>query len=158
MSLVEDKRRVATPLEFFEAVYMNPDLPLGTRLRAATEAAKYTHPRLTAIATYAVGDDFSAQLDRAIMASRGERPMKVIEAPREGSKPNGKSPEEDSRRIFAPRIRVFVLCLFGRRAVRFHQQFRSSGGGTPKARASARCDGASNALYSPHGTSKAHER
>ncbi len=51
MSVVEAPARpkAATPLKFFEAVYMNPDLPLGTRLRAATVAAKYVHPRLEAI-------------------------------------------------------------------------------------------------------------
>jgi len=38
MSLVEHKSpakpKAATPLEFFEAVYMNPDLPLGRSMPA----------------------------------------------------------------------------------------------------------------------------
>ena len=83
MSLVEytkaAKRKAVTPLEFFEAVYMNPDLPLGTRLRAATEAAKYVHPRLAVIATANMGDEFAGRLDRAIAASRSVQP-KLIEA------------------------------------------------------------------------------
>jgi hypothetical protein len=73
MSLVEykppAKPKAATPLEFFEAVYMNLDLPLGTRLRAATEAAKYVHPRLEAIATYNHDGGFAERLKRLHQAS-----------------------------------------------------------------------------------------
>ena len=32
-----------TPLEFLTAVYCNEGLPIGTRLRAAIEAAQYRH-------------------------------------------------------------------------------------------------------------------
>lgn len=109
MSLVEytkpAKPKAVTPLEFFEAVYMNPDLPLGTRLRAATEAAKYVHPRMAVVATAQVGDGFAEMLDRAIAASRTVRQPKVIEA--RPMPPNGhKSPEEVSAermgKSFAP--------------------------------------------------------
>jgi hypothetical protein len=40
-----------TPLDFLEAVYCNPNLPLATRLRAAIEAAPYRHPKLAVSAT-----------------------------------------------------------------------------------------------------------
>jgi hypothetical protein len=62
-----------TPLDFLEAVYRNPDLPLGTRLRAAIEAAPYKHPKLsaTAIATMD-GQSFADALERAI--ERSKRP------------------------------------------------------------------------------------
>jgi hypothetical protein len=98
MSLVEykppAKPKAATPLEFLEAVYMNPDLPLGTRLRAATEAAKYVHPRLMAVANYNNGEDFAEVLEARRLARAKIEGMKVIEAP--GSKPSGPSPEEVS--------------------------------------------------------------
>ena len=53
-----------TPLDFLEAVYLNPNLPLNTRLRAAIESAPYRHPKLavTAHARF----DLAAQLDREI--------------------------------------------------------------------------------------------
>ena len=40
------------------------------RLRAATEAAQYMHPKLGAVATLSInGDDFASRLDRAIERS-----------------------------------------------------------------------------------------
>src|SRR5262249_58477816 len=62
-----------TPLEFLEAVYSNEELPLSARLKAASDAAQYVHPKL-AVTANVVGD-FADRLDRAIEASR-----KVIEA------------------------------------------------------------------------------
>ena len=47
---MENDENEVTPLEFLEAVYINPNLPLSTRLRAAIEAAPYKHPKLTAVA------------------------------------------------------------------------------------------------------------
>jgi hypothetical protein len=41
-----------TPLEFLEEVYSCNDLPLPVRMRAATAAAPYVHPKLQAIAHY----------------------------------------------------------------------------------------------------------
>jgi len=56
----------ATELEFFEAVYLNESLPLGYRLKAAAERAKYTHAQLRAVA-YSQMDQqsFAAALDAA---------------------------------------------------------------------------------------------
>jgi hypothetical protein len=60
-----------TPLDFLEAVYCNPNLPLATRLRAAIEASPYKHPKLsaTAIATMD-GKSFAETLERAIERSK----------------------------------------------------------------------------------------
>jgi len=71
-----------TPLEFLEAVYLNEELPLSVRMRAAIEAAPYRHPKLavSAIATYR--EDFATALERCIIRS-GIKPLpspKVIEA------------------------------------------------------------------------------
>ena len=67
-----------TPLEFLEAVYLNNDLPLSVRMRAAVECAPYVHPKLTAIATSSMdGDHFAAMLERAI--ARSQAPLKQIE-------------------------------------------------------------------------------
>jgi hypothetical protein len=61
---MDDEKEEITPVDFMEAVYLNPNLPLNTRLRAAIEAAPYRHPKLavTAHARF----DLAAQLDREI--------------------------------------------------------------------------------------------
>jgi len=56
-------------LYFLEAVYLNETLPLNTRLRAATEAAKYRHAKLTAIANVSEGS-LVQMLDAAIERSK----------------------------------------------------------------------------------------
>jgi|SRR5262249_42548496 len=69
---MEDNERLEViPLDFLEAVYCNPNLPLATRLRAAIEAAPYKHPKLsaTAIATMD-GKSFAEALERAIERSK----------------------------------------------------------------------------------------
>src|SRR6516164_4980390 len=85
-----------TPLDFLEAVYLNPNLPLNTRLRAAIEAAPYRHPKLavTAHARF----DFAAALDREIerCIARSRQPLplsapKTIEhSPEELKAPNAR--------------------------------------------------------------------
>lgn len=67
----DSKEREITPLLFLEAVYLNPDLPLATRLRAAIEAAPYKHPKqsVTAIAHFN-GQTFAEALDRCIERSK----------------------------------------------------------------------------------------
>jgi len=61
----------ATELEFFEAVYLNESLPLGYRLKAAAERAKYTHAQLRAVAMTTMDQhSFAAALERAILRSQ----------------------------------------------------------------------------------------
>jgi hypothetical protein len=82
---MDDEKEEITPVDFMEAVYLNPNLPLNTRLRAAIEAAPYRHPKLAVTAHgHFEGKDFASQLERAIARSRGEAPAllnppKVIE-------------------------------------------------------------------------------
>jgi len=69
-------------LEFLEAVYLDESLPLGYRLRAATEHAKYTHAQLRAIAVGHInGTDFASALERAIMRSKSPPPPAALPAP-----------------------------------------------------------------------------
>jgi hypothetical protein len=59
-----------TSLEFLQAVYLNEQLPLSVRLRAAVEAAPYEHPKFTAVAVgHLTAEDFATRLDRAVEAS-----------------------------------------------------------------------------------------
>jgi hypothetical protein len=57
-----------TPLDFLKAVYLDPDLPLSVRMRAATEAAPYCHPKLSASALIDPLE-FAQRLDRAVERS-----------------------------------------------------------------------------------------
>src|SRR5262249_20081221 len=73
-----------TPLEFLEEVYTCNDLPLPTRMKAATAAAPYVHPKLAATAILTSGD-MGDRLDRAnarvagLMAARQRGIEAVIE-------------------------------------------------------------------------------
>jgi len=79
---MENDDNEVTPLEFLEAVYVNPNLPLNTRLRAAIEAAPYRHPKLAVTGhAHFEGKDFASQLERAIARSRGEIPA-LLTAPK----------------------------------------------------------------------------
>jgi hypothetical protein len=60
-------------LEFLQAVYRNPDLPLSTRLRAASIAVNYEVPKLAMTAVLTNQEDFAARLDRAIDRASGVR-------------------------------------------------------------------------------------
>src|SRR5215471_3180080 len=74
--------RSATELEFFEAVYRNENLPLGYRLKAAAERAKYTHAQLRAVA-YSQMDQqsFAVALERCIARSKGPPPVAALPPP-----------------------------------------------------------------------------
>jgi hypothetical protein len=50
----------------------NEALPLTVRMRAATEAAPYVHPKLSATAVFPAGEDFATRLERAIARSGGK--------------------------------------------------------------------------------------
>ena len=94
----------ATPLDFFEAVWMNETLPLHTRLRAATEHAKYVHPRLAAVANISEGS-FAAMLDAAI--ERSSRPLKLIEAkPEPVAEPEGDDNQHSAEELKGPMAKL----------------------------------------------------
>jgi hypothetical protein len=71
-SLKERDRMDAKPtsLEFLQAVYLNEQLPLSVRMRAAIEAAPYEHAKITAVAIgHLTGQDFYNRLEHAINRS-----------------------------------------------------------------------------------------
>ena len=71
---------VPTPLDFLKAVYLNEEVPLSVRLRAATEAAQYMHPKLGAVATLSMdGKDFASMLERAVERSGQASAMRQID-------------------------------------------------------------------------------
>ena len=63
------------PLSFLKAVYMNADLPLSVRMRAAIELLPFTHPKL-AVTAVVSEQDFATVLDRRL--KRIEQ-MKLLE-------------------------------------------------------------------------------
>jgi hypothetical protein len=59
-----------TSLEFLQAVYLNEQLPLSVRMRAAIESLPYEQPKLSAVAVgHLTGEDFYARLEQAIERS-----------------------------------------------------------------------------------------
>ena len=56
----------ATPLDFLQAIYRSATQPMQRRLKAATEAAQYVHPKLSV--TAALGGDFADKLERRLVA------------------------------------------------------------------------------------------
>jgi hypothetical protein len=73
----------ANSLDFLQAVYRNPTLPLSTRLRAASVALPFEKPKLAVTAVVNEVEDFAVILDRRL--KRGmeigilPRPSPVIE-------------------------------------------------------------------------------
>jgi len=53
------------PLTFLKAVYMNAELPLSVRMRAAIEVLPFTHPKL-AVTAVVSEQDFATVLDRRL--------------------------------------------------------------------------------------------
>ncbi|MGB8068960.1 MAG: hypothetical protein WCF38_14905, partial [Pseudolabrys sp.] len=58
-----------TSLDLLRAIYRRADLPLSTRMRAATAALPHEHPKL-AVTTVVNAGDFADQLERAVERSR----------------------------------------------------------------------------------------
>jgi hypothetical protein len=72
----------ATELDFFQAVYLNENLPLGYRLKAAAERAKYTHAQLRAVHIgHLDQNSFAAALERAILRSQSQYVPRALPAP-----------------------------------------------------------------------------
>ena len=53
------------PLSFLKAVYMNAELPLSVRMRAAIELLPFTHPKL-AVTAVVSEQDFATVLDQRL--------------------------------------------------------------------------------------------
>jgi hypothetical protein len=77
------------PLSFLKAVYMNADLPLSVRMRAAIELLPFTHPKL-AVTAVVSEQDFATVLDRRLKRIEEMKSAKVIDgekAPQIEAKP-----------------------------------------------------------------------
>ena len=91
------------PLAFLKAVYMNVDLPLSVRMRAAIEILPFIHPKLAVTAQVSEMNDIATLLDRRI---KRYQEMKLIEhqpqpaaPPVEVKPPMAKTPDRRYRRI-----------------------------------------------------------
>jgi hypothetical protein len=74
------------PLDFLKAVYMNAELPLSVRMRAAIELLPFTHPKL-AVTAMVNEQDFATLLDRRLkrveaMNGKPQTIDQTIEAPK----------------------------------------------------------------------------
>ena len=97
----------ATPLDFLRAVYMNAELPLSMRMRAAIACLPFETPKLSVVANVE-SRDFADRLEKAIARS-GVRPLliehapaapRVIEPPQTLAKPMTTSvPDRRMRRV-----------------------------------------------------------
>jgi hypothetical protein len=83
--------RDVDPLDFLKAVYMNAELPLSVRMRAAIELLPFKHPKLAVTAMVSEGD-FATLLDQRIkrFEQRQIAEMKLIEPTKPST--NGKPP------------------------------------------------------------------
>jgi hypothetical protein len=66
-----------TPREFLEAIYLNNELPLSVRMKAAIECAPYVHPKLAVVATSSMSGDFTERIERGIARSRAAYPKQI---------------------------------------------------------------------------------
>jgi hypothetical protein len=61
-----------TSLDFLQKIYRSASQPIARRMRAASIALPFEHPKLGAVAvSNMTGQDFAAMLDRAILRSQG---------------------------------------------------------------------------------------
>ena len=76
------------PLSFLKAVYMNADLPLSVRMRAAMACLPHTSPRL-AVTAQVNEQDFATLLDQRIknMERINNGNARTLEAPPVETKP-----------------------------------------------------------------------
>jgi hypothetical protein len=59
-----------TALDFLRAIYHNDELPLRTRMAAATAALPFETPKLSATAFVPMGEGFARRLEQAVARSR----------------------------------------------------------------------------------------
>ena len=59
-----------TSLTFLQMVYRNANLPLGMRMRAASQAIQFEHPKLAVQASVSEWDGWVRKLDQAIEQSQ----------------------------------------------------------------------------------------
>jgi hypothetical protein len=90
---IEEKQKVegqiqlstnGTSLDFLQAIYRDPNQPVQRRMRAASAALPFEHPKLAVIARVRE-EDLAERLMRALQASGkviNARPMQVIEPPK----------------------------------------------------------------------------
>jgi hypothetical protein len=67
----------ATSLDFHQAVYRNPTLPIPTRQRSAIAALQFEHPKLAVTAVISEGS-FADRLDKAVERSNKARNGQII--------------------------------------------------------------------------------
>ena len=80
-------RPEANSLEFLQACYRSPHLPLSTRMRAAVAALQFEVPKLTMVANVE-GKDFASLLDARLARAKTVNGTRTIEhQPVEASKP-----------------------------------------------------------------------
>jgi hypothetical protein len=93
-----------TPLEFLEAVYLEEEFPITIRLRAASEAAKYRHAQLRAVAISQMDQtSFAAALERALARSEAAHDY----VPRAALPPPDQHPASELTKPFTLRRRNF---------------------------------------------------
>jgi hypothetical protein len=77
-------------LDFLQACYRNPSLPISTRLRAASIAINFELPKLAVTAVLSnQSEDFATILDRRIARAREMRMLPAIEHHPSELQPNG---------------------------------------------------------------------
>ena len=69
------------PLNFLKAVYMNADLPLSIRMRAAIELMPFMHPKL-AVTAVVNEQNFAELLDRRLRRMGQINNEKIIDGPK----------------------------------------------------------------------------
>jgi hypothetical protein len=79
------------PRTFLEAVYMNADLPLSVRMRAAIELLPFTHPKL-AVTAVVSDNDFATILDRRLAKIAAARATTIEATPTNGEKVDARLP------------------------------------------------------------------
>jgi hypothetical protein len=76
--MLDQENDACHALAFLRAVYLNVDVPLAVRMRAAAIAIEYERPTLRAVAVMPAGGDFAKRLEACVERSWPKAP-KLIE-------------------------------------------------------------------------------